>query len=125
MILQVNFVGARKFTGEILPCLKPGASIVNIASRAGHGRKDNLEQIRRFMAANSRDLLERFLPDEGSDPVRADNLSKDAMNLRSAAIAEFLIRRGLRANKLSPGTVATGILGDFRRASCDGVARNV
>lgn len=125
MILQVNFFGTRMFTEEILPCLKPGASIVNVASRAGHGWKDNLEQIRRFMAVKSRDHLERFALDEGLNPARAYNLSKEAMILWSAASTEFLIGRGLRANTLSPGAVATGILDDFRRAFGDGMARNV
>ena len=79
VIQQVNFVGPRMFTGEILPCLKPGASIVNIASRAGHGWQDNLERIRRFMAVKSRDRLKRFVLDEELDPVRACNRSKEAM----------------------------------------------
>ena len=33
--------------------------------------------------------------------------------------------RGLRANSLSPGGVATGILDDFKRAFGDQMARNV
>jgi NAD(P)-dependent dehydrogenase (short-subunit alcohol dehydrogenase family) len=35
MLLQVNFLGTRHFTDRMIPKLKPGASIVNIASRAG------------------------------------------------------------------------------------------
>ena len=77
------------------------------------------------MAVKSRDHLERFVLDERLDPIRAYNLSKEAMILWSVAITEFLIRRGLRANSLSPGAVATGILDDFRRAFGDEMARNV
>jgi NAD(P)-dependent dehydrogenase (short-subunit alcohol dehydrogenase family) len=41
-ILQVNFLGTRAFTEAMLPHMKSGASIVNMASRAGHGWRDNL-----------------------------------------------------------------------------------
>ena len=36
-ILKVNFLGTRAFTQAMLPHLATSASIVNLASRAGHG----------------------------------------------------------------------------------------
>ncbi|MEO9820982.1 MAG: SDR family NAD(P)-dependent oxidoreductase [Paracoccaceae bacterium] len=36
-ILQVNFLGTRAFTNAVLPHLRDGGSLVNMASRAGHG----------------------------------------------------------------------------------------
>ncbi|MCY3876669.1 MAG: hypothetical protein OXF88_20555 [Rhodobacteraceae bacterium] len=78
-----------------------------------------------LMAVKSRVYLEPFVLDEGLDPVRADNLSKEAMIPWSEAMTGFPIRSGLRANTLSPGAVATGILDGSRRAFGDGMARNV
>ncbi len=60
-----------------------------------------------LMAVKSRAYLEPFVLDGGLDPVRADNLSKEAMIPWSGAIAGFPIRSGLRANTLSPGALAS------------------
>lgn len=36
-ILQLNFLGARNLTKLLVPAMNTGASIVNVASRTGHG----------------------------------------------------------------------------------------
>lgn len=124
-ILQVNFLGQRAFAGAMLPHLIPGASMVNMASRAGHGWQANLDQIKRLAALTGPDQLPGFVAGEGIDPVRAYNLSKEAVIAWTLAIAEDMVARDLRANTLSPGGVATGILDDFKRAFGAKMAGNV
>ncbi len=121
-ILQVNFLGTRAFTQAMLPHLKPGGSIVNMASRAGHGWRDNLEQVKRLAATDHADT---FLAAEKIDATRCYNLSKEAVILWTVAMSEPLVARNLRINSLSPGGIATGILDDFRRAFGDTMTRNV
>jgi len=125
VILQVNFLGTRAFTDAMLPHLKDGASIVNMASRAGHGWRDNLDQNMRLAALRRADQVEPFVTSEGIDATRCYNLTKEAVILWTVAMTEDMIARGLRINSLSPGGVSTGILDDFRRAFGDKMARNV
>ena len=124
-ILQVNFTGTRAFTHAMLPHLNPGASLVNMASRAGHGWRDNLAQVKRLAALTTPYQLAAFVMDEQIDATRCYNLSKEAMILWTTALAEDMVARDMRVNSLSPGGVATGILDDFKRAFGDGMARNV
>ncbi len=125
IILQVNFLGGRAFTEAMLPHMNSGASIVNMASRAGHGWRDNLEQIRRLAQLTHADQILQFIETEQIDATRCYNLSKEAMILWTLAITEDMIARNLRVNSLSPGGIATGILDDFKRAFGDQMARNV
>lgn len=124
-ILQVNFLGQRQFTEAMLPRLKDGASIVNMASRAGAAWRENLEQVKRLGSLSRLDQIERFIDVEKLDAGRCYNLSKEAMIVWTMAIAEDMIQRGLRINSLSPGGVATGILDDFRRAFGEKMSRNL
>lgn len=124
-ILKVNFTGARTFTEAMLPHFNAGASIVNMASRAGHNWRDNIEQVKRLAQLTRRDQIETFVAAEGIDATRCYNLSKEAMILWTLAMTEELIGLGLRVNSLSPGGIATGILDDFKRAFGAQMARNV
>lgn len=124
-ILQVNYLGTRAFTDAMLPHLNAGASIVNMASRAGHGWRDNLDQVKRLAGLNGGGDVEAFVTSEGIDATRCYNLSKEAVILWTVAIAEDMVRRDIRVNSLSPGGIATGILDDFRRAFGEKMARNV
>ncbi len=124
-ILQVNFLGTRTFTQAMLPHLKDGGSILNMASRAGHGWRDNIDQNKRLAALRHADQVEHFVRAEAIDATRCYNLSKEAMILWTLAMTEPMIARGIRVNSLSPGGVSTGILDDFKRAFGAQMARNV
>ncbi|MFN3937431.1 MAG: coniferyl-alcohol dehydrogenase [Gemmobacter sp.] len=124
-ILHVNFLGTRSFTRAVLPALRPGASIVNMASRAGHGWREGLDQVKRLALLTRREQLDRFIEVEQLDALRCYNLTKEAMILWTMAEAEPMVQRGLRINALSPGGISTGILGDFQKAFGARMARNV
>ena len=124
-ILQVNFLGTRAFTHTMLDHLSDCASIVNIASRAGHGWREGLEQVKRLGVLTSPDQLDEFVRYESIDAVRCYNLSKEAVILWTLAETEAMVARGCRVNSLSPGGISTGILGDFQRAFGDKMVRNV
>jgi len=124
-ILQVNFLGTRAFTNAMLPHLTEGGSIVNMASRAGHGWRDGLEQIKRLAKLRHRDQLADFVKSENIDATRCYNLTKEAVILWTLAETEAMVRSGLRVNSLSPGGIATGILKDFQKAFGAQMAKNV
>ncbi len=124
-ILQVNFLGTRAFTHAMLPHLRKGGSIVNMASRAGHGWREGVEQVKQLACLTDRAQLAKFITTEQIDATRCYNLSKEAVILWTVAEAETMVRRGLRINSLSPGGIATGILGDFQRVFGAAMARNI
>lgn len=125
VILRVNFLAVRELTRQVLPLLNPGASIVNLASRAGQAWQANIEQVKRLSELDLNADVSAFIDAEGIDPTRAYNLSKEALIAWTLAQTEPMVQRGLRINSLSPGAVSTAILDDFTRAFGEKVARNV
>lgn len=124
-ILQVNFLGTRAFTAAMVPHLRHGASIVNMASRAGHGWPTGIEQVKRLATLTDQSALAGFVADEQIDATRCYNLSKEAIILWTIAESEAMVNKGLRVNSLSPGGISTGILADFQKAFGDKMTRNV
>lgn len=125
LILQINFIGQRQFTNAVLKQLKPDSPIINMASRAGHQWRDNLEQVRELGAITSSDAIHAYVTKHSIDPTRAYNLSKEAMILWTMSETEKLIHRKLRMNSISPGAVSTAILDDFAKAFGDKMTKNV
>ena len=125
LILKVNYFGLKRFMDAMLGKLKPGAAMVNTASRAGAMWRDNLDEIRALMALASNDEVARFVAERDIDHMRAYNLSKEAVIVLTLAMTEPLIGRGLRINAVSPAAVSTGILDDFTAAFGERVAKNI
>jgi NAD(P)-dependent dehydrogenase (short-subunit alcohol dehydrogenase family) len=123
-ILTINYFAQRAVTRALLPRLAAGASIVNMASRAGARWRDNIEQIKRLAALDPRDVA-AFVRDDRIDAARAYNLSKEALIAWTVGESEAMTARGLRINAVCPGAVATGLLTDFAAAFGEAMARNV
>jgi len=124
-ILRVNFLGTRAFTHALLGRIQQGGNVLNMASRAGHGWRDNIAQNKRLAAMPLDGDLAQFLTSETITATRAYNLSKEAIILWTYAQSEPFIKQGLRINSISPGGIATGILKDFEKAFGAAMARNV
>ncbi len=125
LILSVNFLGQREFMQAMIRHLKPGASVVNMASRAGRDWLANAEQNKRLAALTRRDQLADFVAAEGLNPTTSYNLTKQAMILWTFAMTEPLLAKDVRVNAISPAAVETGILDDFKRAFGDKVTDNI
>lgn len=115
-ILRVNFLALRQLTLAVLPSMRPGGSVINVASKAGAQWRENIAQVRTLMARETGDDLEDFVASEGLDPVRAYDLSKEALVAWTKAMTGALIKRDLRMNAVSPAAIDTPILQDFERA---------
>ena len=124
LVLQVNFFGLRSFMDGMLNKLSTGSSIVNTASRAGAGWRENLDQVKALMALEVGGLP-GFLEAQNIDATRAYNLSKEALIVLTMAETQNMLARGLRMNSVSPAAVSTDILGDFKAAFGDKVAANI
>lgn len=123
-ILRVNVFGLCALTRHALPRIAEGGAIVNMASKAGAKWRENAEQVKRLLALDPK-ALERFVSDEAIDPVRAYDLSKEAVVIWTKAMVEELRPHGIRINAVSPAAVATPILGDFMEAFGERASRGV
>lgn len=124
-VLNINFLGFRKFLDGMLGSLSPDASIVNTASRAGAMWRDNLDQVKALLQQSGMEQTQAFVSQHNIDHVRAYNLSKEAMIVYTMAETERMFERGYRMNSVSPAAVSTDILDDFKNAFGEKVAQNL
>ena len=124
-ILEVNFLGTRDFTNQLQDKLNEGASIVNLASRAGHGWPQGVEQVKRFARLSGASDVQQFVLKEEIGPIRAYDLSKEAIILWTMANSETYLNRNMRINSISPGAVETQIMDDFQTAFGERMTKNV
>ncbi len=125
LVLNVNFIGLRYFMNGMLKHLETGSAIVNTASKAGGDWLDNIDQVKALMAIADTAGLAEFINDNNIDPVRAYNLSKEAVIVLVFQMTEDLLARQLRINAVSPAAVSTEILDDFKNAFGDRVAGSI
>lgn len=118
-VLNVNFFALRRVTQALLPSLKEGASIVNVASRAGENWRANIGQVKALAELPDDVDAAAICAAWNIDATRAYALSKEAVIVWTMASAHALGQKGIRMNCVSPAAVATPILGDFRAAFGD------
>lgn len=112
-IMAVNFFGLRDLTERVVPLLETGGSVVNVASCAGTGWRDNLDNVNEILATSSTSHgLERF-EQLSHDALDAYRLSKECVTAYSMDISTTDISRSIRINSVSPGATYTPILDDF------------
>lgn len=123
-VLAVNYHGLVRLTEAVLPLMPSGGAIVSLASKAGARWRENIAQVQRF-AAISRGEIADFVALEGIDPVRAYDLSKEAVIHWTKSNTARLLAMGLRANTVSPAAIATRILPDFEAAFGERATRGI
>lgn len=123
-VLAVNYHGLVRLTEAALPLMQRGGAIVSLASKAGARWRENIAQVQRF-AAISRGEIADFVALEGIDPVRAYDLSKEAVIYWTKSNTARLLALGLRANTVSPAAIATRILPEFEAAFGERATRGI
>ncbi len=123
-VLAVNYVGLVRLTERVIGRLAEGGAIVGMASKAGARWRENIAQVRRFAALGREDVA-AFVERERIDPVRAYDLSKEALIFWTKSNTARLAKMGLRANTVSPAAIRTRILPDFEEAFGERAARGV
>ena len=114
LLLKVNLIGLKHLTYGMIPKLADGASIVNVASLAGHGWPKAVDAIK---AADQLDFhnVDEFVSrwHVSSEGGRSYFFSKEALVVWTMRNRWTWRDRGIRMNTVSPGPVDTPILGDF------------
>jgi NAD(P)-dependent dehydrogenase (short-subunit alcohol dehydrogenase family) len=114
--LAINFYGLRALSYAVAPLLREGGAVVNVASIAGYGWRANLDRAKALVDAKDFPKAPNVAGNYSVADTEAYPVSKEALLLwtqRAAHEAPFK-SRGIRVNAVSPGPVATPILGEFR-----------
>ena len=112
-VVTVNFVALRYLTERMLDKLADGASIVNMASLAGVGWPDSIEQVKRFISEADFDNVDSLCNELGIDADRSYFFAKELLRVWTMQNWDSWRQRGIRVNAISPGPVETPILADF------------
>ena len=115
-VVKVNFIGPKHLTEQVLPLMRRGAAIVNVASTDGADWTRRTSLLQQFVELGAFDDEVAWCaarPDVLADGYR---FSKEALIVWTMLRASQLIKRGVRMNCTSPGVVQTPLLEDFTRS---------
>ena len=112
-VLKVNALGLEHLTLGLIDKLADGASITNLASMAGIGWMQAVDQLKEFADVDF-DSVQAFAEKHDMDQGgRSYFFSKEAVVAWTFANRWTWRDRGIRMNSVSPGPVDTPILPDF------------
>lgn len=112
-VVTVNFIALRYLTEQMLSKLSHGASIVNMASLAGAGWSQHLDEAKRFIAEANFENAEVLCNEIGIGKDRSYFFAKELLRVWTMQNWDSWRQRGIRVNSISPGPVETPILADF------------
>ena len=119
-IMRVNTIGLKHLTEAIFPRISDHGAIVSIASIAGFNWARHLPEIQDLLAIDDFDAAVKWCQARGMDGNTAYHFSKECVVVYSKQLAGRGIARGIRANSISPGPVATPLLPDFKTQAGQG-----
>lgn len=115
-VLKVNLYGLQRLTLGLMPKLADGASVANLASLAGFGWPNAVEQVKAVLALTLDSDIDAFCAAQGLNDAeggRSYFLAKEALVVWTMQNRWTWRERGITMNCVSPGPVDTPILGDF------------
>jgi NAD(P)-dependent dehydrogenase (short-subunit alcohol dehydrogenase family) len=122
VIYQVNWLGLRRLTEALLPRIRKGGAVANVASIAGASWQLHLPKLAEFISIEDDSAAqvwaEANAPTQGA---QAYEFSKEAVLYYTKHRSASAWRSGIRVNAVAPGATATGILGNFRESMAEGV----
>lgn len=113
-IARINYLGLRELTRQLLPLLRDGGAVVNIASVAGDGWRQR--ELAHRELAHTASFAEGLAWISGQSIVEPYSYFKEALIVWSCMTAARLrSERGITMNCVSPGIVETPLLPAFMK----------
>ena len=119
-IMKVNTLGLKHLTEGMMARLTDGGAIVNIASIAGFNWARHLKDINELLAIDDFAAGVAWCEARGMDGNTAYHFSKECVVVYTMQLARLAPTRGIRANSVSPGPVATPLLPAFKEQAGQG-----
>jgi NAD(P)-dependent dehydrogenase (short-subunit alcohol dehydrogenase family) len=110
--LAVNFYGLRDLTEQLVPRMRPGGSVINVASTAGWYWRDHLDDVRALIDAVTPAEIDAIIAERIPDGYTAYARSKEAVIVWTAMAAQDHLG-SVRFNSVSPGITETPLLAEF------------
>jgi NAD(P)-dependent dehydrogenase (short-subunit alcohol dehydrogenase family) len=128
-VIEVNYLGTRHLTDGLLPLLRDGSAIANVASNGGMRWSEHLPPLLELIAARTFADGLRWCETHADLVAEGYRWSKEALIVWTLASAADLIRRGIRINATLPGAVQTPMLVEIEKttptAAIDAVAQPI
>ncbi len=119
-VLAVNCLAPRRLTRALLPGMSAGSAVVNTASMAGNGYRDNLAFIDELLGIGDWTKTLAWI-EEHDLPTDAYTFSKQVAQVITLRESGTAAEHGVRLNAACPGIIATPLLTDFRATMTDKV----
>jgi len=116
-LMKVNFIGTRHFTQGLLPLMKEGSAIVNVASTGGMGWPGRLTELRALIDTDGFDAATRWCQAHLTLVAEGYRFSKEAVIVWTMAHSAQLIQRSIRMNCTLPGAVQTPMLVEIEKVT--------
>ncbi len=108
----INYLGTRRLTEEIIPKMRRGAAIANIASKSGLDYPKWIREIVTLVDIEDDAEADQWLADFEPAQQNPYGFSKACATVYTLARAAQLAGQGIRMNCTSPGASDTGFFGE-------------
>jgi NAD(P)-dependent dehydrogenase (short-subunit alcohol dehydrogenase family) len=121
-VMNVNFIGMRHLTEQVLALMGEGSSIVSISSNGGMGWNMRIPVLAEFISQHGVDAALAWAEQHLDEHVKEGYaFSKEAVVYWTMLQAPQLIKRGIRINCTLPGPTQTPMMAHFEAATDDKV----
>lgn len=114
-VMRINWLGLHLLTEAVVERMAPGSSIVHVASTAGRGWPNHVDELRALTAAASFEEGVTWVRENEALVGDGYSLSKEAVQWYTMVRALETRPHGIRMNSICPGVTNTQLADDFRR----------
>ena len=109
-VVAVNFLGTRLFTERVMDAMSAGGAVVSVSSNGGYAWRKRAALIREFVDVPTFEGGLAWFEEHRDEAGHAYRFAKEALTVWTMLQSARLIRRGIRINAASPGSVQTPML---------------
>lgn len=114
-VMRINWLGLRLLTESVIERMQPGSSVVHVASTAGRGWPNHVDELRELADCGSFDDGVSWVQQHSGLVGDGYALSKEAVQWYTMTRALETRPMGIRMNSICPGVTNTQLTDDFRR----------